>query len=215
LLLLLFRFRIFVTTPQTNSALRYPLIFLLVLLGTTLSAQEDVDYNPLADRLAQYARLTMNWEVDSLLDLTDPQLFEVVPREAVRNQLAGLNSDKDLRIKFGAFTIDDSGEIVTYHDEAYSPIKCHQKVTFTLLSNQYKAPEFRERMLRMLRKSHGSENVRYNAAAQTILVVAEKSLFAIRRGKAATWYFVEYRPENAALLDLLLPPAVRAVVGLE
>jgi hypothetical protein len=215
LLLLLFRFRIFVATPQTNSLLRHSFIFLLVLLGTALSAQEEVDYSPLTDRLAQYARLTMNWEVDSLLDLTDPQLFEIVPREAVRNQLAGLSSDKDLSVKFGAFTIDEIGEIVTYRDEAYSPIRCHQDILFTLLSEKYKTPAFRQRMLRMLQKSHGSGSVRYNEKAQTISVVAEKSLFAIRRGKAADWYLVEYRPENAALLDLLLPPAVRAVVGLE
>jgi hypothetical protein len=184
-------------------------------LGTALSAQEEVDYSPLVDRLAQYARLTMNWEVDSLLDLTDPQLFEIVPREAVRNQLAGLSSDENLGVKFGEFTIDEIGEIVYYHDEAYSPIKCHQKIVFTLLSDKYKTPEFRHRMLRMLQKSHGSGSVRYNEAAQIISVVAEKSLFAIRRGKAATWNFVEYRPENAALLDLLLPPAVRAIVGME
>jgi hypothetical protein len=174
-----------------------------------------VDYSPLVDRLAQYARLTMNWEVDSLLDLTDPQLFEIVPREAVRNQLAGLSSDENLGVKFGEFTIDEIGEIVYYHDEAYSPIKCHQKIVFTLLSDKYKAPEFRQRMLRMLQKRHGSGSVRYNEAAQIISVVAEKSLFAIRRDKAATWYFIEYRPENAALLDLLLPPAVRAIVGME
>ncbi len=174
-----------------------------------------MDYNPLADRLAQYARLTMNWEVDSLLDLTDPQLFEIVPREAVRNQLMGLSSDEDLSIEFGEFTIDEIGEIVTYQSESYSPIRCHQKIVFTLLSEKYKTPEFRERMLRMLHKSHGSGSVRYNEKDQSILVIAEKSLFAIRRGKAADWYFVEYRPENAALLDLLLPPAVRAMVGLE
>jgi hypothetical protein len=174
-----------------------------------------VDYSPLADRLAQYARLTMSWEVDSLLDLTDPQLFEIVPREAVRNQLARLTSDEDLNVKFGEFTIDEIGEIVTYQSDSYSPIKCHQKIVFTLLSEKYKAPEFRQRMLRMLQKSHGSRNVRYNEKEQTISVVAVKSLFAIRRGKNATWHFVEYRPENAGLLDLLLPPAVRAIVGLE
>jgi hypothetical protein len=186
-----------------------------VLLGTVLSAQETVDYSPLADRLAQYARLTMNWEIDSLLDLTDPQLFEIVPREAVRSQLAGLTSDEDLRVKFGDFTIDEIGEIVTYQGESYSPIKCHQKIVFTLLSAKYKTPEFRDRMLRMLQKSHGSGSVRYDEKMQSITVVAGKWLFAIRRGKAATWHFVEYRPDNAALLDLLLPPAVRAMVGLE
>lgn len=195
--------------------MRHPFIFLLVLFSTALSAQKTFDYTPLTDRLAQYARLTMNWEVDSLLDLTDPQLFEIVPREAVRNQLTGLSSDKDLSVKFGAFTIDEIGEVVTYHDEAYSPIKCHQKIVFTLLSEKYKSLEYRQRMLRMLQKSHGSGSVRYNEEAQSITVIAEKSLFAIRRGRSADWYFVEYRPENAALLDLLLPPAVRSIVGME
>ncbi|MFK8164704.1 MAG: hypothetical protein AB8H12_19820 [Lewinella sp.] len=195
--------------------MRYTLSSLFLLLSLTLPAQDTMDYSPLADRLAKYARLTMDWEVDSLLDLTDPQLFEIVPREAVRSQMAGLSSDEDLQVEFGEFTIDEIGEIVTHQTDAYSPIKCHQKIVSTLLSEKYKTPEFRQRMLRMLQKSHGTGSVRYNETTQSFSVVAEKSLFAIRRGKAAAWNFVEYRPENAALLDLLLPPAVRVIVGLE
>ncbi len=180
-----------------------------------MSAQETPDYTPLAERLAQYARLSMDLKVDSLLDLTDPQLFEIVPREAVRSQLAGFVSDVNLSVKIKDFIIDEIGEIVVHHQDAYAPVKCHHRFEFRLESEAYRTPELQQRIVRMLRKRYGTDNVKVELPEQMIYVYVEKSMFAIRRGAKAQWYFVEYRPENAALLDLLLPPPVRSLVGLE
>lgn len=183
-------------------------------LAAVLPAQADEDYTPIAERLADYARLTMDWEIDSLLDLTDPELFEVIPRAAMRAQLAGLNSDEDMEVVFKDFTIDNIGEIVNYHEDGFAPIKCHHRIEFRMLSAKYRATDFQGRMVRMLQKSYGNDKVKHDPARGIITVAVVKSMFAIRRGKAADWCFVEYRPENAALMDLLLPPVVREQVGL-
>lgn len=194
--------------------MRFFLFFLLSVLTAGLPAQADDDYTPIAERLADYARLTMDWEIDSLLDLTDPELFEVIPREAMRAQLAGLSSDENMEVNFKDFTIDDIGEIVNYHEDGFAPIKCHHRIEFRMLSDRYQAKEFQSRMVRMLQKSYGSGQVKHDTERGIITVSVVKSMLAIRRGKAANWCFVEYRPENAALMDLLLPPVVREQVGL-
>ncbi len=206
---------IFVLTPQTNLPLRNCLIIFLLLAGTLVNAQSTPDYTPLAERLARYARLSMDWKIDSLLDLTDPQLFEIVPREAVWKQLTGFMSDENMSVIVKNFTIDEIGEIVGHHQDAYAPVKCHHQFEFHLESAEYREPAAQQRIVRMLRKRYGTENVRVSTPDHLIYVHVEKSMFAIRRGAAAQWYFVEYRPENAALLDLLLPPPVRSLVGLE
>jgi|GEM_PF-2926155 len=194
---------------KTTQLLRLYPLFLLVVVASGLSAQATPDHSPLAGRLADYARLTMNWEIDSLLDLTDPELFEIVPRTAVRTQLAGLSSDDNIAITFRDFTIDNVGEIVNYQEDGFAPVSCHYGIEFRLLSEDYRAENFQRRMVRMLQKRHGNDQVYHDSQRHVITVAAVKSLYAIRRGLDAKWCFVEYRRENVGLMDLLLPPAVR------
>lgn len=184
------------------------------VFATALPAQAAADYTPIAERLADYARLTMDWEIDSLLDLTDPELFEVIPRDAMRAQLEGLSSDENMEVVFKDFTIDQIGEIVNYHEDGFAPIECHHRIEFRMLSAKYLDKKFQAEMVRMLQSNYGAERIKHDAERGIITVAVVKSMFAIRRGKAADWCFVEYRPENAVLMDLLLPPVVREQVGL-
>lgn len=184
------------------------LFCLLLLLSTSgLWGQAEIDYTPLAERLAEYGRQTMSWNTEALLDLTDPQLFEIVDREMMASQLAGLRSDHNMEVSFSDFTVDDIGRIVKDYDDAYAPVNIHHRITFRMLSPAYKSEDFMRRMQRMLEKNYGSVTV--DASTFTIKVVVKKSMFAIQRGAKALWCFVEYRPENAALMDLLVPPVVR------
>ena len=183
-------------------------IFLLCLFfGKALTAQSSVDYTPLADRLAEYGQLTMAWDINGLLDMTAPGLFEIVPRETIREQMTGLQSDENMEVTFHDFIIDRLGEAITQQGEAYVPVRCHHGITFILKSERYRAPDFAARIVRMLEKSY--PKVQFDATNHRIEVRVPKTMYAIRPGTNADWYFVEYRPENAALMDLLVPPSVR------
>jgi len=186
---------------------KFALILLLFLAGSGLQAQSETDYTPLAERLAEYGRQTMSWNTEALLNLTDPQLFEIVDREMMSRQMAGLRSDENMEISFSDFTVDQIGAVVKDFKDAYAPVDIHHRITFRMLSPEYRAPAFVSRMQRMLEKSYGS--VRVDHDNDVIDVVVKKSMFAIRRGTGANWHFVEYRPENEALMDLLVPPAIR------
>lgn len=184
------------------------LILLIVFLaGGNISAQTDIDYTPLANRLADYGQLTMAWDIDGLLSMTVPELFEFVPQEVLRQQMEGLLSDENMKVTFHNFTIDQIGEAISEHERAYVPVECHHNITFKLLSPAYREDEFTSRMIRMLEKSY--PRVNFDPKNHAIEVVVDKSMFAIRASAKEEWYFVEYRPENAALMDLLVPPSVR------
>lgn len=184
------------------------LFFCLCALSTlALPAQITVDYAPIADRLADYGKLTMAWDIDGLLDLTDPALLDVVPRSALREQMTGLQSDDDMAVTFHDFLVDRIGEAVSLRGETFVPLECHHGITFELKSVAYRDPDFAARMVRMLEKSY--PDVHFDKANHRIDVRVTKAMFAIRRSPAADWYFVEYRPENVALMDLLVPAAVR------
>lgn len=183
-------------------------LFLLCLVnGLSLAAQTELDYTPLANRLADYGKLTMNWDIEGLLDMTAPALFDIVPRATIREQMYGLQSDEDMEVTFHDFIIDRIGKAVERQGEAFSPVECHHGITFKLRSERYRSPEFAGRMVRMLEKSY--PEVRFDAANHVIEVMVPKSLYAIRASPSDDWYFVEYRPENAALMDLVVPPTVR------
>lgn len=184
----------------------FALLFVL-FAGTSLAAQGDIDYTPLANRLATYGRLTMAWDIDGLLGMTVPDLFEFLPQDVLRQQMEGLRSDENMEVTFHNFTIDRIGEAVTQGQRAFVPVECHHNITFRLKSDAYRAPDFAARMVRMLEKSY--PQVVFDPQNHAIEVMVDKSMFAIRASEKTDWYFVEYRPENAALMDLLVPPSVR------
>lgn len=182
--------------------------FLLCLFaGNFLSAQTEIDYTPLANRLAEYGQLTMAWDIDGLLDMTVPELFEYIPQNVLREQMEGLRSDDNIEISFSNFTVDEIGAAVIQFGTAYVPVKCHHNITFQLKSPEYQAADFRGRMIRMLEKTY--PQVTFDPKTHAINVSVSKAMFAIRASEKEDWNFVEYRPENAALMDLLVPPAVR------
>jgi len=186
---------------------RFLVLFVVLLGGNSLPAQAEIDYTPLAIRLADYGRLTMSWDIDGLLDLTVPELFEFVPQEVLRTQMEGLRSDEDMDVRLHNFTVDRIGEAITLHDRTYVPVTCHHNITFKLKSAAYRDAAFADRMLRMLEKSY--PQVDFDPNNHAIEVMVAKSMFAIRASENEDWFFVEYRPENAALMDLLVPPSVR------
>ncbi|MEO0732930.1 MAG: hypothetical protein AAFZ52_08850 [Bacteroidota bacterium] len=184
------------------------LFFLAGLLWLTwLPAQATDPYAAIADRLAEYGRLTMDWNLEALLDLTDPELFEFVPRAVIYDQLAGLSSDENMDVQFADFTVDRIGELISHDGVDYVPVDFHHEMRFTMKSAAYQEPQVLQRMARMLEKSYGQVTV--DEAQTSVRLTARKSMFAIRRAPTDAWYFVEFRPENSAMIDLLVPPVVR------
>ncbi|MEL7163652.1 MAG: hypothetical protein AAFN92_23035, partial [Bacteroidota bacterium] len=108
--------------------------FLWLTALTALTAQAPDPYSVIADRLAEYGRLTMEWNLDALLDLTDPELFEIVPRAVMRDQLSGLSSDENMEVRFADFTVDRIGELIAYDGIDYVPIDFHHGMCFTMKS---------------------------------------------------------------------------------
>lgn len=161
----------------------------------------------MANRLAEYGRQTMAWNVEGLLDLTDPQLFEIVPREVLVHQFNNLQSDENITIKVTDFTVDRIGEIVSSRGVDYAPVDFHHGITFRLVSATYCEPDNFQRVVRMLEKNYGKVSV--DRATNVLKVTTHKSMFAIRRKEKGPWYFVEYRPQNASMIDLLVPAVVR------
>lgn len=145
--------------------------------------------------------------MEGLLGFTDPELFEIVPKEVLRQQLAGLRSDENMQVVFSDFTVDNIGEIVSRDGVDYAPITFHHQLTFRMKSPEYRKAAVLHRLARMMEKSYGKAVV--DEAAARVMLTARKSMFAIRRGAKKNWYFVEYRPENSAMVDLLVPPVVR------
>jgi hypothetical protein len=112
-----------------------------------------------------------------------------------------------MEVSFHNFTVDRIGEAVTLRGRAFVPVTCHHNITFTLKSAAYQDAAFADRMVRMLEKSY--PQVDFDPNHHAIEVMVTKSMFAIRSSETENWFFVEYRPENAALMDLLIPPSVR------
>lgn len=189
----------------------YHLVLLLALFGAG-HAYAQTTPAPLDERLADYLRLARTGQVDSLLDMTDPELFAVVPREQLRAGLAGTTADGDLSVRIAEFAVDDVAAPVGYRRDTFVTVAAHVWLVFELRAPAYRTPGVRDRVRRMLEKTYGPARVRQTGEFE-LRALVDKSLLAIRRGAGRPWFFVEYGTADAAVLDLLVPPAVRERVG--
>ena len=178
------------------------------MVAAALPAQPATDYADLADRLGRYARTAMDQDAPGLLDLTDPALFEIIPRELLQQQYAALSSTDRIRFEVKNYVVEEIGAVVHHGDTDYAPVRCRHQLICQPVAADFDNPNTRHRLLRLLQKNFGSDNVRTDEQRGLLLAEVEKTLFAIRRGDN-DWYFFEYRNDTAGLLDLVLPPAVR------
>jgi hypothetical protein len=193
------------------------ILFLLLLLGCALPLYaQSSTHRQVRARFDRFARFTKALQADSILAYTYPKLFQLVPREAVKANLAKAGEEEDLRIEMGALRLDSISRSVFTHDgEAFALIYYRAPMTVTLLGETYRNKEIYDKIGRQFAAEFGIENLTGDRDRYQYVIDAPKRLFAIRRRPGGNWYFLEYHPDNLVLLDALLDQAVRQHFDLE
>ena len=181
--------------------------FLLpVFIAGNISAQDD---SLLTKRLSEILVYTQQKNTEKVLDYTFPKLFKIVSRKQMADAINGMYDTEEFNIDLDSlFTI-----------KVHPVFKIEGKEYCKIIHNMVMRMKFKKAIdttgaeseanfyLEMMGDKYGKENVRFDAANNTLVIKSASDMIAIKENN--DWYFANYDEDNPKFLDLLFSKAVQ------
>ncbi|MEL6274928.1 MAG: hypothetical protein AAFU03_07490, partial [Bacteroidota bacterium] len=182
-----------------------PLILFLLLLGGIAPLASQDDFLAIEERMQAYHALGDRGEYDAVLNYIYPPLFELIPREVLRDQFAQENYHPDFTINRKRFSLDDMGYPMEVGSNTYVRLLCSYTFTVTFYQEAAEDEDFIEATLESISQEHGGVQIIYDPLNHQASVRLKKSLLAVRPDASLTWYFLEVDYGQLELLGDLVP----------
>lgn len=155
----------------------------------------------------EYMEVNQKLDVDGIMEMVYPKIFEIVPKEAFKMQYKQLFDSEEMTIGFGDFAIKEVlDKTVEYQGEVFGVVRYNFGMTMKFADNS--ADEF---ILAAFEEEYGEDNVSYDKQTSTFGLNVDSEMFVIKN--TGKWYFIENKPELEAILGQLIPETVRAAFG--
>lgn len=188
--------------------MRYFLLFTICLLSKTFCAQtlDTITENQIRAKLDTYFVATDAKDWDTVLDMIYPKLFELAPRESVRQQFVSLEDD-GMGFNFFDVVIGHMTDPVDFEQESFILLDYEHKMGITLIDTSMQAAA--TAMLSIFRGQYGEDNVSYDESKYTFTVQVAKKMLAVSPIDTSDWRFVDIDPKKPVVLTMLVPEEVR------
>lgn len=188
--------------------MRYFLLFTICLLSSPLCAQtlDTITENQIRAKLDTYFVATDAKDWDAVLDMIYPKLFELAPRESVRQQFSSLEGG-GMDFSFFDVVIGDMTNPVDFEAERFILLDYSHKMGITLIDTSMQAAA--TSMLSLFQGQYGEDKVTYDESKNAFTVQVAKKMLAVSPIDSSDWRFVDFDPKNSSVLTLLIPEAVQ------
>lgn len=178
---------------------------LLFLSVSWLSGQSAID-DSITERLNQYFQATEAQDWDGVVDLLYPRLFELAPKEDMRQTLADMNGN-GISFEMSGFEIKRISAPFDHEEERFAKVDYSGKMRIKFTSEAYQTPEMVGAITDNFKASYGPGQVRYEAETGIFHIGVNKSMYAIAQSGTQEWYFIETEGE-ASMMEQIIPAAV-------
>jgi hypothetical protein len=183
------------------------LVLLIAVFGIAGHTQLDT---ALLNRVNQLLKVTQLKDLDKLMDYTYPKLFSIVPRDLMIETLKQTYDSEEFSVEPDSVEVIKIFPVFIIKDTSYVKVK-HSM----LMRMKFKEPldtsdiESKLMLVSILEAKYGEGNVRFDAAANSLNILAKPYLVGIKDTISNTWTFVNLDEDNPAMLELLFSQAVR------
>ncbi len=184
-------------------------ILLLLVISFKLSYAQQKDSTEIVKEITTFFRYSSNFEIDSLLNKMHTKLFTLAPKKQIKESMQQMLDDKNLKIGFSNYNIQNISPTFTYNSVKYALVKYN----FTMNMQFYDNGKLSENSLSMqyalpgLKQKFGKDNVRLIDSTQTVFIDVKGLMYAINDNKK-DWKFLEKKEEQKSILKYLIPQAV-------
>lgn len=177
----------------------------LFLNSGWLSGQSAID-DSVTERLNQYFQATEAQDWDGVIDLLYPRLFELAPKEDMRQTLADMNGN-GISLEMSGFEIKRISAPLEHEEERFAKVDYSGKMRIKFTSEAYQTPEMVGALTDNFNASYGPGQVRYEIETGIFHISVNKSMYAIAQSGTTEWYFIDTEGE-AGMMEQIIPAAV-------
>ncbi|WP_210489746.1 hypothetical protein [Rufibacter aurantiacus] len=188
---------------------------LLLLLFTGLlflcpAAYSQTDKEAISRNVTRYFTAVEKADNQTVMDLTYSRVYELIPREKMREMLENLHSDPEYKITISNNSIKNITEAVLIADTKYAKVD----YSFTMVMKINKPEEkksdkdkfdTRAATTNLFKKMYGESNITYNQPENQYVINIQKQMFAILEPKTQQWTFIGNEKNLKPLLEKILP----------
>lgn len=154
-----------------------------------------------------YIKLNQTLDVDGIMEKVYPKIFNIVPKEAFKQQYKQLFESEEMEVGFGNFEITEIlDKTVEHGGETFGVVRYNFEMTMKFADNS--ADEY---VLAAFNEEYGEDKVTYDKTTSTFALDIDSEMFAIKLNE--NWYFLENKPELEVILGQLIPEEVRKAFG--
>ena len=153
-------------------------ILFLLLFSFSLSAYSQSADAALNKRLAEYMSFSKEVNIDRLMDYMYPRLFELAPKEQLKEALEKAYHNKDIEIKLDSLAMGQVLPISKFSKGSFTKFSYTVKMRMKLLTEEMEKST--DMILQSFKTSFGEENVSYDEATKFFWVYQTKNAIAIK-----------------------------------
>lgn len=167
----------------------------------------------LAKRLGQFFESFFAEDYDGILLLTYPCLFNLLPKEKMRQKLYETFHGQDMKVSMDLVTIDKAGRLIDHSEGRFV------KLDYTLLMSvrfkedeqvnlkKKKAKSKKQFMLQLFEAQYGKENSWFEETTRSYCFHVKNSIVAIEDEYSPHWTFLTLK--RGLMMEAFLPDDVR------
>ena len=181
---------------------RKPFIILITLL-IAFTSRGYAQTNPaLKSRIDKYMQATRMLEVDRILDLTYPRLYEMAPRSQLRKALESVFANDMMNLEIDSMSVDEVFPVFTLKNGQY----CKLNYSFVMrmgFKNDTAGLSIARKVLPSVKKKYGADNVRIDEEFGGLAISRSSSMAAIKNSYSKDWTFMEIKKDDPLTEKLL------------
>lgn len=179
-------------------------LFLSLNYTSAQTARQNVEKD-----FKNYSQLVSENKIDDALEYTNPQLFEIIPKESMKSLLEAVFKMPNIEYKISAPLINEISEVKRIENIDYIKIKYISPIEMKMkdldVSNETK--------LQMLRNSFetkfGKGNVAFDKRSGFFKINASKEVVATSTDNKNNWKFITVdNPRMKTLLEKIIPSEI-------
>ena len=184
------------------------ILFFPCLLFATLIFSQAETQESVTQRLNQYFEATKNKDWDTVINLLYPKLFELVPKEDMKQVFVDMEGN-GMELNMKSFEILDISAPVAHEGQKYALVNYTGAMNIRFTSQAHKEPEVINMLKKSFQDGYGEENVSYQQADNSFDLTLQKALFAISPEDNNEWTFIESDMGEDEKLKQLIPESVK------
>lgn len=182
-------------------------LILLVTLAVGFQANAQELKEEIRTATKEYIKMNQTLDVDGIMEKIYPKIFDIVPKEAFKQQYKQLFESEEMEVGFGSFSITEIlDKTVEHEEEIFGVARYAFEMTMKFADNSAD-----ENILAAFQMQYGEERVAYDKETSTFTLNMDSEMFAIKSD--GNWYFLENKPELEMIIGQLIPDAVREAFG--